>query len=110
VNLRDTVEWELRARISPELAAAGLVIIMAFTLLVIFNAVQAAGANPAPGPSDARPSSFVREYGTTSAGTVAVQSAFGAAGSMVSRPRESDGHQLRVCARDAADIVVACAG
>lgn len=50
-----SAEWELRARVSPELLASGLVIVVAVALVGILGVTQPAGTGPPPGGSTAEP-------------------------------------------------------
>lgn len=55
MNWRSSAEWELRARVSPELLAAVLVILVVLALMGILGLAQSDGTEPAPGGSTAEP-------------------------------------------------------
>lgn len=55
MSWRSSAEWELRARVSPEMLAGVLVIVAVVALIGILGLAQSDGTEPAPGRSTAEP-------------------------------------------------------
>lgn len=65
MSWRSSAEWELRARVSPELLAGALAIVLVVALIGILGLAQSGGTQPAPGGSTAEPTASASRDPTT---------------------------------------------
>ena len=74
VSWRSSAEWELRARVSPELLAGALAIVLVVALIGILGLAQPDGTGPAPAGSTAEPTASANRDPTTTVDTTSMRS------------------------------------
>ena len=72
MSWRSSAERELRARVSPELLAGALVIVLIVALFGILGLAQSDGTEPAPGGSTAEPTASANRDPTTTVDTTSM--------------------------------------